>query len=298
MTRTWSLSRLRFSSLVVISSLIFSALFATTSNASRGGVEEISNKFSVGFTYLDGSISSVCSGILVSPKLIATARHCVRNDAGINGTNYVFTNPGQRIDGPAASAKLSTVLISDEDLAFIVLDSPLTGAEYIRIADQATIAALPEKSQLFGYGYGAVYETNALYSSRVRKYPLEWTAAGLVPTLKNTYELTSDVASACRGDSGGPIVTALPSGEMVLLAVMSGAANVQNTCGTPGSDGLFRMRVTVVAPYLLLVPDYQFPGVAPKTETITCIKVVKKKTYTKKVTGVKPTCPKGYKLKK
>lgn len=121
---------------------------------------------------------------------------------------------------------------------------------------------------------------------------------GKVSNLNHTYELTSKVASACRGDSGGPITTILRNGEEVLVGVMSGAAGVENACGTPGTDGLFRMRVILVAPYLNLVPEYSFPGVAPKTKTITCIKVVKKKTYTKKVTGVKPTCPKGYKLKK
>jgi hypothetical protein len=295
MTRTWSLSLLRFSSALLALSLLFSNLLLDSAHASRGGVEDLNNKFTVGFTYKDGPIPSVCSGILIAPTIIATARHCVRSDDGVDGTDYVFTNPGAALDGLAAVAKVSRIAISDEDLAFIILDTPLKGASYLRIADSMTVFGLTDLEPLYGYGYGAVFETASPYSKFVRKYSLEWRSTGKDLKLNNTYELISKDATACRGDSGGPITMVLPSGEMVLIAVVTGAANVQDGCGTRGSDGLYRMRVTLVSPYLGLVPEYTGVPAAAPAPTKKVIKIICVKGKVKKVvTGVKPKCPKGY----
>lgn len=297
MTRTWSSSLLRSSSALIALSLFFSNLVLGSAYASRGGVEDPNNRFTVGFTYKDGTIPSVCSGILIAPTIIVTARHCVRNDDGVYGSDYVFTNPGTAIDGLAAPSKISRVVISEEDLAFIVLEIPLTGATYLPIADAMTFAGLPDMAPLFGHGYGAVFETASPYSKLVRRFSLDWRITGKDLKLNSTYELTSNVATACRGDGGGPITTMLPNGDMALVAVVSGAAGVQDACGTPGPDGLYRMRVTLVAPYLGLVPEYTGVSIAAtvkKVKKITCIKGKTKKV----IRGVKPKCPKGYVLKK
>ena len=301
MTRTWFSLRLRFSSILFITSLFISSVAINPASASRGGVEDPSNKFTVGFTFNDGPTPSVCSGILIAPTIIVTARHCVRNDNGVDGSNYLFTNPGAAIDGAPSPAKVSRIVISEEDLAFIILDSPLTGATFLRIADMATVDSLTYLQPLSGHGYGAVFETNASYSSIVRKYPLDWLTSGRDTTLKNTYELVSSLATACRGDSGGPITATFANGEQVLLAVLSGAANVQNSCGTPGLDGLYRMRVTLVHPHLNLVPEYTgVPAAAPSpkpTKKIVKITCVKGKV-TKVISGTNPKCPRGYAIKK
>jgi len=301
MTRIWSSLRLRYSAKFLVLTLLFSSSLITAAQASRGGVEDPNNRFTVGFTYNDGSIPSVCSGILIAPTIIVTARHCVRNDSGVDGSGYVFTNPGNRVDGLGAGAKISRVVISDEDLAFIILDIALKGAEYLKVADMATIAAISDLTPLSGYGYGAVFETSEPYSPLVRKYALDWRSGGKDPKFNNTYELTSKSSSACRGDSGGPVIVTLGNGERALVAVISGAANVQNACGTLGSDGLYRMRVTLVSPYLSLVPEYTgvplaepAPTHTKKTVKITCIKG----KVTKVISGSKPKCPKGYVLKK
>lgn len=301
MTRTWYLSRHRFNSLFLAISLFVSSLVASPANASRGGVEDPNNKFTVGFTFNDGPTPSVCSGILIAPKIIVTARHCVRSDSGVDGTDYIFTDPGARLDGPGSIAKISRVAISDEDLAFIVLDIPLKGASYFKVADMATIAALTDLTPIFGHGYGAVFESSSPYSPLVRKYVLNWRITGKDPKLSNTYELTSSVATACLGDSGGPITTTTANGDLVLVAIVTSAANVESACGTPGLDGLYRMRVTLVHPYLNLVPEYTgvpeatpSPKPSKKIKKITCVKG----KVTKVISGANPKCPKGYKVKK
>jgi hypothetical protein len=264
-------------------------------------MEDPDNRFTVGFSFNDGSIPSFCSGILIAPKIIVTARHCVRNDSGVDGSGYVFTNPGNRVDGLGAGAKISRVVISDEDLAFIILDIELKGAQYLKVADVATITAIADLTPLYGYGYGAVFETFETYSPLVRRYVLDWRSGGKDSKFNNTYELTSNSASACRGDSGGPVTVNIGNGELALVGVISGAAEVQNACGTPGADGLYRMRVTLVSPYLSLVPEYTgVPMAKPEptpTKKIVKITCVKGKV-TKVISGSKPKCPKGYVLKK
>jgi hypothetical protein len=264
-------------------------------------VEDPSNRFTIGFTYKDGTTPSVCSGTLIAPTIIATARHCVRSESGVDGADYIFTDPGARLDGPGSIAKISRVALSDEDLAFIVLDIPLKGASFLKVADSATIAALTDLTTLFGHGYGAVFESSSPYSPLVRKYALEWRSSGKDSKLTNIFELTSSSATACVGDSGGPITTTTTNGDQVLVAIVTSAANVESACGTQGLDGLYRMRVTLVHPYLSLVPEYTgVPAVEPspkpskKIVKITCVKG----KVTKVVSGVKPKCPKGYVLKK
>ena len=78
---------------------------------------------------------------------------------------------------------------------------------------------------------------------------------------------------------------------------MSGAAGIENRCGTL-FNGSYAMRVTLVHPYLYLAADalkaastIQLPKPAVKIYKLTCIKG-KSKKY---VSGSKPKCPTGYK---
>ena len=100
---------------------------------------------------------------------------------------------------------------------------------------------------------------------------------------------------ACAGDSGGPIVHEVTTGNFVLIGNMSGAAAVSNKCGTKASDGNFYMRMTVAHFYLPLVQSeltksLVSPKPTPKIIKITCVKGKVKKV----ISGIKPKCPSGY----
>ena len=298
--------------------LVLTSLNSQPTSASRGGSEDKLNPFTVGFTYVDDGIPSVCSGTLLSPTIIATAGHCVINSKGNPGTEYIFAAPGTAIDAPINPAivqpKISKVITAPnfkvsggdelDDVAFIVLDSPLKALGFIQVASADMVSRLLENSKINGYGYGWVFETGKPYSSYVRRYPLSWKSIRQISGSLGTIEITSTSAVACRGDSGGSITVTALDGKQYLVGVLSGAANIVNACGTMGADGLYRMRAAILYPYLDLIKDIYnpvsltpLPSPSPtptKTLKKTTIKCIKGKVV-KKITAINPKCPKGYK---
>lgn len=285
--------------------MLFSSLLHNPAFASRGGSEDRSNSFAIAITYKDNNQPQMCSGVMLSPTLIATAAHCVESHHGGALTDYTFSNPGADIEDPVISNLIIKIIKTGEDIAFIQINTPLTGVKPIQIADSLAVGEINEKTQIYGYGYGAVFEDFTLYSKYVRKYPLEWVRGVPVTGTSNTYEVTSANSSACSGDSGGP-VTALVGGLEVLIGVMGSAAQVQGNCGTPGADGLFRMKVALIHAYLGLISlpvanpsasasPISSPSKVPVTKkSIVCFKGKKQIV----VRAIKPKCPIGYKLKK
>lgn len=310
MRRIWFLS-LRQSK-AVFSSFLVAALLTpflpSSAHASRNGIEEPTNAFTVGITFKFGLEEQLCSGVMLNPTLVVTAAHCVISPTGEVGTNYYFTVPGVALDAaidpriiqprvikvftdPAFSPLDSNNL---NDIAFLLLDKPLQSKIYLKFASKAELYALTESSTVAGYGYGRVFETDQPYSIYPRKYELMWRALDTSTIWSNTFAISSESASPCRGDSGGPIVATLPDGKELLIGVLSGAQNVKGGCASQDKDGKFYIRLTAGFPFLPLISSLYSPTAIPqptKKVTIRC----KKGSITKKVTAVKPVCPKGYK---
>ncbi len=297
-----SLSNTRRLAALTIIAVLVSTLPAS---ASKGGIERPRNTFTAGITFKFDGVDQLCSGALISPIIVVTAGHCVYDEKGNLGTNYYFTKPGVPLDAainPNVKAiKLYKVFTkagfksnapgSPDDIAFIQLDSPLATSGFIRPATAMEVSNLAADATVSGYGYGAVFETGNPYSIYPREYLVKWNKPNSVPASK--IDLNSTETTACTGDSGGPITTVLPTGEEVLLAVMSRAARVENKCGTIGPDGKYTMQATVVDTYMDLIKNV-VPSPAPtpskKIIKINCYKGKAKKV----VTGVNPKCPKGY----
>jgi V8-like Glu-specific endopeptidase len=316
MRRTWSSSqRLSEAFAAVLVPALFLSLFTfAPAHASRNGVEEPKNAFTVGITFKFGSIDQLCSGAMLNPTLVATAGHCAYSPTGETGTGYIFTTPGTALDAaidPRIVAPKVIKIFTDplfspldvnnvNDIAFLQLDKPILVKSYLKFATRSDLEQLTSASSIAGYGYGRVFETGAGYSIYPRKYTMDWAPIDSTTALSNTFSLTSKTSAPCKGDSGGPIVATLPSGRTVLVGMLSGANNVQGGCGNPSADGLFYIRLTAGYPFLPLIASIYDPAAtikppAPaKKVTIKC----KKGSVTKKVTAVKPVCPKGYKLVK
>lgn len=322
MKRIWFLSQLQFKTFSIFATVVIAAtsFLISPAQASRGGVEERNNTFAVGLSFKFAGVDELCSGLLLAPTIIATAGHCYYSPKGDVATDYIFTAPGQALDAPLDSrvaqpkvvkAYLDPTFNTKEfnnvnDIAFLQLDKALPGNYFMPIATADEIKNLGGVV-VKGYGYGKVYETNASYSIYPRMYSGMWKPFDSGTATSNTLMIPSASSVPCKGDSGGPIVATLSSGKQLLVGVLSGASDVVNGCGTQAADGNFYIRLTLANPYLSLISAIYDPAKAPvatptatpaptpaKKVTIKC----KKGSVTKKVTAVKPACPKGYKLVK
>lgn len=294
--------------------ILLSLIAAPSAVASRNGVEEPSNTFTIGITFKFGTVEQLCSGALLTPTLVVTAGHCAYSLDGAPGTDYYFTSPGTPLDAaidprivqPKVIKVFTDPLFSTQDannvndIAFLQLDKPVISKTFLKFATRAELEQLTASSPIAGYGYGRVFETGVGYSIYPRKYLLQWTPITPTTELSNTFNIASNVAGPCKGDSGGPIVATLPSGKAVLVGALSGANNVLGGCSTPLADGSYSIRMTAGFPFLPLISAVYDPAAlitnpAPaKKITITC----KKGSLVKKVTALKPVCPKGYKRSK
>lgn len=290
---------MRSKSFTLFVAVTFLLIFPTSAFASKGGIEQKNNKFVVGFTYSDNGIPALCNGALVASDVIATARHCVVNRQGIYGTNYVFSAPGAKLDAAIDASKVPTgvrkVIVPQQtptsgldfrlDLAYIITNKGFTTGTPIKFATANQAASLTESSEIAGYGYGAVFETGATYSSLPRKFFLTWKGSYPVEGTTSYFELLNDKNGACRGDSGGPITMKLADGKEALLGVISGAGEVANGCATKLADNYYHLRISIFHPYIEQMP---------KIQKIICVKGSKKKS----VLAAFPKCPSGYKIKK
>lgn len=297
---------------ILAAAIVLAASFSYSAQASKNGTEVKSNTFAVGYSYNDEGTPRICSGALIAPQIIATAAHCVLNQNGKYGSDYIFLPPGIPIDAALDPSKVlpkvSKFLLPPnfknngggeaDDIAFIFLDTPLAKSGFIKLATDSEIATLNDSSTVSGYGYGANFESHTTYSAFAMKYEFPWSSKKVAPESFNMLDLSSATTVACSGDSGGPITARFANGEEKLVAVLSGTAAIVDRCGGLAGDNLFHIKVTRVTPFLSLVADiykpeliFATPKPVVKTTKITCIKGKTKKV----IVGVKPKCPTGYK---
>ncbi len=187
----------------------------------------------------DGSFT-LCSGALVAPNLLLTARHCVSKSitatpacdthgASHNGDHlgadedpssiavYIGTHVDVTTDTPRAYATKTihprTRVLCDSDVAFLVLDRPLEGVQQLQMRLDAPVR---EGDFIVPVGFGGGFVGDI--GTRV---PREATQVLSVGPRHNTStgavigprEFEVDEAT-CRGDSGGPALDA-HTGEVV-----------------------------------------------------------------------------------
>ncbi len=181
-----------------------------------------------------------CSGTLVSPSVVVTAKHCV---ADIPDKSFVCRPDGDLVpDGSGAgvfgatfdaetlsvhvgaspsdepAAKGAGVIVSDaysacrDDLAILILDRPVSVPSYVPIRWNATTRP-GENVTLLGYGMGELHHT--VVRREVANVPILEVGSIVAEENPTTPPRSLNIGgdTVCSGDSGGPALA--KSGALV-----------------------------------------------------------------------------------
>ncbi|MBJ6126200.1 S1 family peptidase [Microvirga splendida] len=193
---------------------------------------------------IENSFGELCSGVLVGPDLVLTAAHCVIDRAAYRVTALNRALRPQRFNVAALAIHPTFVPGTTPrtqpgvDLAVVKLDRPIgrdflpldpTQAGRIDVGDQVTIA-----------GYGVLSERARGTARKLRQTNLvslgSIEVANRVLIVADRVRLAeTEGAGACRGDSGGPILAATPSGYQ-LYGITSWSSGALRT-RTPSACG-------------------------------------------------------------
>jgi hypothetical protein len=179
----------------------------------------------------NGTTFTLCSGALVAPNVVLTARHCVsvQNSAAVtcdqNGVSatapdfgadqaassiLVFTGATPALRGSAAATGKAIFhaagnTLCNLDLALVVLDAPIAGITPLSVRLAGAVTS-NESVRAVGYGEN---DQNAPLGTRFRKDGVTVLAVGstisasMTPLGSNEFEVGE---SMCGGDSGGPAI--------------------------------------------------------------------------------------------
>ncbi len=207
------------------------ASFARTAQPISGGVEDTTSKAVVGIVQASGSL---CTGSLIAPNVVLTARHCVSPTTG-DGSSVVCGTTGFLVPRPASSFFVSTadmvsvedageylvqevVTLPDQesnvddfcgnDIAILILKESVQGvAPYIPRLDDAPVVAGEIYSAV---GFGAVNGQGDDSGTRRRR---DGIAVECVSSDCEDHEIFGGhvrssewigEGGVCQGDSGGP----------------------------------------------------------------------------------------------
>lgn len=209
----------------------------------------------------------LCTGALVAPNLVLTARHCVSQTRGpqvdcdekgrsANGdhlaadrspsTIAVFLGARPNLGGPAAAIGRAVVhpagnVLCNSDIALLVLDRDITSVAPLAVRTQSAIVA-GETVRAVGYGEN---NSNLPLGTRLARPGVTVRAVGSRITASNTKLANREFEvgqSICQGDSGGPAISET-TGAVVGVVSRGGECNSdfgQVYTSTAGFEDLFR----------------------------------------------------------
>jgi hypothetical protein len=180
----------------------------------------------------DSTPFELCTGSLIAPNVVLTARHCVSKSANAtvvcnakgastNGAHVsvdyepesirVFTGANPKFSGEGAAVAKAIFhpandVLCNSDIAVVVLDKAIEGVTPLRVRLSGSISST-ETLRSIGYGKN---DRGEAIGTRFRKDGVGVLAVGAGVSASNTAlgPLEFEVGrSICQGDSGGPAIS-------------------------------------------------------------------------------------------
>lgn len=244
----------------------------STHEAIMGGAEDTAtgggNDAVVALRIGDASPYQLCTGALVAPNVVLTARHCVSQDVSAtvvcnekgestNGaqvgddrdpsTVWIYTGANPTFTGtPAAHAKQffhpATNVLCDSDIALVVLDAAIDGVTPMELRLDGGVRP-GETVRAVGYGKN---DEGFSTGTRMHRPGVGVLAIGAGVSKSQTALATHEFevgTSICQGDSGGP---AISEATGAVVGVVSRGGDCSDDFGhiyvqTTGWQPLFRL---------------------------------------------------------
>lgn len=194
----------RLTSMLVLA--LVAGMMVAPANAITGGAIDTSHDYA-GALVIDGRVA--CSGVLVSPSVFLTARHCVPGTGARVDVTF-----DERLDPASWSLRSGTAHThATDDLAAIVLDGAVADIAPAALP-RTGVSAAASTVVAVGYGYYALVDGEFLYDGARR--------AATITVKKSTADVlvvsSKKGGGVCFGDSGGPHL----NGDIVLALTSAG----------------------------------------------------------------------------
>lgn len=157
----------------------------------------------VAVEYRRNGLTSLCSGVLVAPHVVITALHCV------DKVDEIFVLVGASVSGAVRYDVVEKERRESSDLAFLHTNQEVSGAQPIAVAVGGGVD-VGTYVELAGYG------GNGVEGVGNRRF-----AVARVDSVLGDAILTSrGDGGPCSGDSGGPMLSRLPTGAVTVVGVL------------------------------------------------------------------------------
>lgn len=245
--------------------LILNLLSPNNSFAVLNGEAQINNKWVVAITFKSGSRVQLCSGVLVQPTLVMTAKHCALDPKGKIFSKVMINSPGSKFNYPPSKnmelREVTKVIFPNEpeskmnedegDVAFLKFAKPFKNFKLPEIGTPDEIATLKPWSPIKGYGYGTNGLGASKYSPIPSRYELSWGNDDHA-VFGNVVTIASFTSSACSGDSGGPITAFLSNKKEILIGIAARVAVFgAGVCEDSKAKRMNYINFNLVNPYLI-----------------------------------------------
>lgn len=193
-----------------------------------------------------GTVSWFCTGVLVHPRVVLSAAHCVKspvipNVVALNAINFDRLDDAETVPVRRAVVHPSYVQTDPlNDIAVLVLRRgadtppvPMATTEELRDARRTT---------LVGFGNDNVFSTRGFGIQRRVTVDIARHTGAALEKAEQQFEFESDLEflaggagfDSCNGDSGGPAYIDVDDGRRVAGLTSRGIPDTVNPCGEGG----------------------------------------------------------------